>query len=129
MQVKEVIKELYKCNKLKCQGCHLNIKVLHSFDCAARIFPLEVWKDRLVNALKKGAKDEAFLEAIDIHEKNKDDCKKCPLYEPKFGNCELKLFRDRQDILRAMRDAGESDADEQQITGNFDSTRNSTEVN
>lgn len=101
MKSKELIKELYKCNDLKCRGCHLNIKVLHGFDCAAHIYPIADWKDKF-GSLKKGIKDFTFLEAIDIHEKNKEDCRICPLYEPKYDNCELKLFQDRQTLLRAM---------------------------
>ena len=110
MKVKEVLKELYKCNRLECQGCHLNIRVLRGFDCAARIFRIESWSERIVNAVKKGAKDDTFLEAIDFHEKNKEDCRLCPLYDPTYGKCELKMFQDRQDLLRAMKKEGNQDA-------------------
>ena len=103
MRIKEILKELSNCDQLKCQGCKFNIKVLHSFDCAAHIFDINAWKERLTNVLnEKYNKDKAFLEAIDLHEKNKLDCNLCPLYDM-YHKCALKRFQDRQTILRTMR--------------------------
>ena len=106
MDVKVILKELNKCDQLKCQGCKLNIKVLHGFDCAAHFCYIDSWKDMLYRLLiryQKNIKCNMLIKAINIHEKFKGRCVKCPLYNGKYSKCELENFQKRQTILRLMR--------------------------
>ena len=128
MKRNEILRELRDCDKLKCQGCKLNIKVLHGFDCAAHIYYIDAWKNHLYNILdnnKKYSKYCAFLNALELHEKNKADCNLCPLYDTKYNKCELENFQKRQTLLRTMRE--EEVTDETQNSGGESSRTNMPE--
>jgi hypothetical protein len=106
MTPKEALKELNKCDKLKCQGCHMNIRVLHGFDCAARFCSLDTWGEKLLHICRIQSNfpvEVAIGEVIYQHKHHKEDCTACPFWDEKFGKCEIKRFQNRQTILRVMR--------------------------
>ena len=110
MTPKDALKEFSKCDKLKCQGCHMNIKVLHSFDCAARFCSIDTWNEKLLHICRINSKyplEVAIGEVVYQHKKHKDDCTQCPFYDSTYNKCEIKRFQDRQTILRTMRACGD----------------------
>ena len=105
MTPKEALKELYKCDKLNCAGCSMNIKVLHGFDCAARFYALDTWEDKLLHVCRINSYhpiEVAIGEVVYQHKHNKEDCLKCPFWDGKFNKCEVKRFQVRQTIIRVM---------------------------
>ena len=103
MKVKEIKDILsYPCAE-KCQGCKLNIKVLHTFQCAALVYKMDDWIHNI--SLKTSALDKrvnAVKEAGILHNQFKDDCTTCPLYNHKLNKCNIVFWKERNLFLKLV---------------------------
>lgn len=105
MKIKDIKDILsYPCAE-KCQGCHLNIKVLHTFECAALFYHMDDWIKNISTRSKPvlDKKVMAIREAGVIHNQFKNDCKTCPLYNHKLNKCNVIFWKERNIFLRLCK--------------------------
>ena len=93
-----------------CQGCKLNIKVLHTFECAALVYPMDNWVEN-ISIHSKPVLDKrvsAIREVGVIHNQFKEDCETCPLYKHKLNKCNIKFWKERNIFLKLSESALDS---------------------
>ena len=92
----------------KCQGCKLNIKVLHTFECAALVYSMDDWVKNISFGEKPllDKKADAVRGAGVIHNQFKDDCQTCPLYNHKLNKCNVTFWKERNLFLKLCDQEG-----------------------
>lgn len=106
MKIKEIKDILsYPCAE-KCQGCKLNINVLHTFECAALFYDMDSWVKNITFGDKPllDKKVNAVREAGIIHHQFKDDCTTCPLYNHKLNKCNVVFWKEKNLFLKLTKD-------------------------
>ena len=104
-EIKDVLS--YPCAG-KCQGCMLNIKVLHTFECAALVYSMDNWI-RNISTEAKPVLDKrvtAVREAGVIHNQFKEDCTTCPLYNHSLNKCNVLFWKERNLFLKLCEKEG-----------------------
>ena len=92
----------------KCQGCKLNIKVLHTFECAALLYNMDDWIKN-IPVKPTPVKDKrviAVQESGTFHNQFKDDCTTCPLYNHKLNKCTVVLWKESNLFLKCCEKEG-----------------------